>query len=230
MVTAADVIAELQSLANPANTAGMARYGINTASSFGISIYTLRDITKRLGTDHQLALDLWQSGLHDARNLASMVADPLQLTEEQMERWVIDFDSWDVCDQVTSNLFDKSPFAYQKVHQWACRQEEFVKRAAFATIAALAVQDKKASNDQLEPFFKLIIDAACDDRNFVKKAVNWALRNLGKRNPELNRRAIETARLLKSMDCKSARWIASDALRELESEKVQARLAKGKMP
>jgi 3-methyladenine DNA glycosylase AlkD len=112
MVTAADVIAELQSLANPANTAGMARYGINTASSFGISIYTLRDITKRLGTDHQLALDLWQSGLHDARNLASMVADPLQLTEEQMERWVIDFDSWDVCDQVTSNLFDKSPFAY----------------------------------------------------------------------------------------------------------------------
>lgn len=228
MASAREVIAELESLSSPENAAGMSRYGINTTKSFGISIYTLRDIAKRIGTDHALALELWDSGLHDARNLASMVDDPLLVTEEQMDRWVADFDSWDVCDQVTSNLFDKTPFAYKKVYEWAQRDEEFVKRAAFATIAALAVQDKHASDAQLEPFFDLILGASDDDRNFVKKAVNWALRNLGKRNLDLNRRAVETALRIKELDCRSARWIASDALRELQSDKIQARLAKGR--
>lgn len=228
MSRAQEIVAELEKLASPENVIGMQRYGINTAHTLGISIYTLRDIAKEIGTNHQIALDLWDSGIHEARILASMVDDPHLVTPEQMDRWTADFDSWDVCDQVTSNLFDKTPYAYQKVEEWSRRDEEFIKRAAFATIAALAVQDKQADKEKLDPFFEIIEREACDNRNFVKKAVNWALRNLGKRNPELNRRAIETACKIKTLDCRTARWIASDALKELESEKIQARLAKRK--
>jgi 3-methyladenine DNA glycosylase AlkD len=228
MPSAAEVLTELECLANPGIVDGMKRFGINTDHTLGISIYVLRDIAKRVGIDHQLALDLWGSGIHEARILASMVDDPSLVTEEQMDRWTNGFDSWDTCDQVTSNLFDKTPYAYQKAAEWSLREEEFVKRAAFALIAALAVQDKNATNEQLEPFFEIIYHEACDDRNFVKKAVNWALRNLGKRNAELNRRAIDTASKIKEIDCRSARWIAADALHELESEKVQARITKGR--
>lgn len=220
------VIAQLESCADPAIVAGMKRYGITPGRALGISIYTLRDIAGRIGTNHPLALDLWDCVLHEARILASMVDDPALVTEAQMDHWVKDFDSWDICDQVTSNLFDKTPFAYAKAIEWARREEEFVKRAAFATMAALSVQHKAATNEQLEPFFEIIVSAACDDRNFVKKAVNWALRNLGKRNLELNHKAIETARRIRELDCRAARWIASDALRELESDKIQARVAK----
>lgn len=226
MTHVAAVIAQLENCVDPAVVVGMKRYGITPGRALGISLYVLREIAGRTGVDHSLALDLWDCGIHEAYILASMVDDPALVTEAQMERWVKDFDSWDICDQVTSNLFDKTPFAYSKAIEWAGREEEFVKRAAFATMAALAVQDKAATNEQLEPFFEIIVSAACDDRNFVKKAVNWALRNLGKRNLELNHKAIETAHRIKGLDCRAARWIASDALRELESDKIQARVAK----
>jgi 3-methyladenine DNA glycosylase AlkD len=169
---------------------------------------------------------LWESGVHEARILASIVDDPSQVTEAQMERWVREFDSWDVCDQVTGNLFDKTPFAYRKAAEWSRREEEFVKRAGFAVMAALAVQDKQASDEALTAFLPLIREQAHDERNFVKKAVNWALRNIGKRNITLNARAIALADELSRSESRAARWIGSDAYRELTSEKVRQRLAK----
>jgi 3-methyladenine DNA glycosylase AlkD len=221
-----EVIRRLRSLANPDNAAGMVRYGINTRDALGISIYTLRDIAKEIGTDHTLALELWESGVHEARILASIVDDPSQVTEAQMEHWVREFDSWDVCDQVTGNLFDKTPFAYLKAAEWSRREEEFVKRAGFAVMAALAVQDKQASDEALTAFLPLIREQAHDERNFVKKAVNWALRNIGKRNITLNVKAIALADELRRSESRAARWTGSDAYRELTSEKVRQRLAK----
>jgi 3-methyladenine DNA glycosylase AlkD len=218
-----DVLNQLHSTANPDNVAGMARFGINPHNTLGIDIYTLRKIAKRIGTDHALALQLWNSGIHEARILASYIADPQHMSEAQIERWVADFDSWDVCDQVVE-LFSKTPFAYRKVAEWSQRPEEFVKRAAFALVAELTAHDKQASDEQLAQFFPLIVRAADDDRNFVKKAVNWALRNLGKRNRVLNEQAIATARTIQALGTRPARWIAADALRELTSTKVQARL------
>jgi 3-methyladenine DNA glycosylase AlkD len=217
-----EVLDHLRSIANPKNVAGMARFGINPQNTLGIDIYTLRKIAKRIGTDHVLALQLWDSGIHEARILASYIADPQHMTEAQIEHWVADFDSWDVCDQVV-DLFSKTPFAYRKVTEWSQRPEEFVKRAAFALIAELTAHDKQASDEQLAQFFPLIVRASDDQRNFVKKAVNWALRSLGKRNRALNQQAIATARQIQALGTRPARWIAADALRELTSAKVQAR-------
>lgn len=219
------MIAELESLGSPENVAGMARYGINPTNAFGVSVPNLRALAKRIGVDHALARELWGAGVHEARNLAALIDDPALVTEAQMERWVRDFDSWDVCDGVTSNLFDRTPFAYRKALEWSGRSEEYVKRAGFALMAALAVHDKAASDAKLARFFPAIIRGATDDRNFVKKAVNWALRNIGKRNRSLNARAVEVAKRIQRIDSRPARWVASDALRELTSEKVRARLA-----
>jgi 3-methyladenine DNA glycosylase AlkD len=224
--TAEALIAHLQSLANPANVAGMARYGINSASALGISLPVLRHLARQTGRDHRLAEQLWASGIHEARILASLVEEPRQVSEDQMERWVSEFDSWDVCDQVCSNLFDKTPFAYRKVIEWSDRPEEFVRRAAFALLAALASHDKRAPDAQFEPYFTLIAGAATDERNYVKKAVNWALRGLGKRSRHLNLQAIATARQIQGLDSRAARWIAADALRELQSEKTLLRIAR----
>ncbi len=234
---AAGIVADLRGRGSEADRAGMARYGIKTDTAVGVSIYVLRDLAKPLRGDHELALALWATGVHEARILASIVDDPGQVTEAQMERWVAAFDSWDVCDQVTSNLFDKTPLAYAKAVEWAARDEEFVKRAAFATIAALAVQDKQATDDDLLQFLPLIEREAGDERNFVKKAVNWALRNIGKRNQALNAAAVACAeRIRMAADqraggprggdaaARSARWVAADALRELTSEKLRRRL------
>jgi len=230
------VMDELAGMASEQNRAGMARYGIRTDDAFGVPVPELRRIAKGYRRDHELALALWQTGSHEARLLAGMVDDPAQVTEEQMESWAGDFDSWDVCDQVTSNLFDKTPFAYDKVAEWSGREDEWVKRAAFATAAALAVQDKKAADERFVPILALVRREAGDDRNFVKKAVNWALRNIGKRNAALHAAAIETATaILAEADVRAAadrrdpaarsgRWIARDALRELRSEKVLRRL------
>ena len=211
---------ELNSRANAENVAGMVRFGINPYGTLGISIYVLRDFAKQVGTDHALALELWHTGLHEAHILASYIDDPKQVTEEQMETWVMDFDSWDVCDQVCG-LFEESPFAYHKVFEWSKRSEEFVKRAAFAILAGLAIHDKNATDDRFEQFFKIIESQTNDDRNFVKKAVNWALRNIGKRNRRLNSGAVECAHRIARFDSRSSRWIASDALRELTAEKTQ---------
>ncbi len=193
-------------------------------------------MAKKLGSDHDLALALWATGNHEARLLASMVDDPAQVTEQQMDAWAAAFDSWDVCDQVTSNLFDKTPYAYAKVHEWSAADDEWIKRAAFATAAALAVQDKKATDEPFFEILELVRREAGDDRNFVKKAVNWALRNIGKRDLRLHAAAMATAEAIlaaaeeraavdrKDPAARSGRWIARDALRELRSDKVIERV------
>lgn len=218
-----ETLARLHALANPDNVAGMARFGISSHNALGIDMYTLRKLAREIGQDHPQALDLWATGIHEARILAGLVADPARATDAMLEAWVADFDSWDVVDQVCDYI-RRTRFAYEKVHAWAQRPEEFVKRAAFALIAELAWHDKQASDEKLAAFFPVIVEASDDDRNFVKKAVNWALRNLGKRNPALNARAIATAQTIRARGTRAARWIAADALRELTSDKVRARL------
>ena len=222
-----DIMLSLKSRANPENVAGMARYAINSANTLGTSMYTLRDIAKEIKPNHQLALELWDSGIHEARILASLVDEPEKVTEEQLERWVMDFDSWDVGDQVSA-LIAETPFVIKKIHEWSTRDEEFVKRAAFSLIAEVSFYHKKMPDAEFEQFFPIIKQAATDERNFVKKAVNWALRNIGKRNKTLNKRAIEVAREIQKIDSRSARWIAADAIKELTSEAVQKRLEKRK--
>ena len=221
--TSEEILNRLRSLSNPSNVEGMARFGINPQGTLGISIYVLRKIAKECGKDHHLAGELWGSGVHEARILASMIDEPDLVDEQQLERWVKDFDSWDVCDQVC-DLFGRLPIAPHKAMQWSERPEEFVKRAGFAIMAELAWHDKQAKDELFEAFFAPIVRESGDGRNFVRKAVNWALRNIGKRNARLNRLAIETAREIGKIDSKSARWIASDAIRELTSEKVRHRL------
>ena len=218
------ILRRIRLLGMPINRRGMARFGINVENAFGVSIYELRKIAKELGTQHDLAIDLWRTGNHEARILAGMIADPEKVTDQLMEAWVADFNSWDVCDQVCSNLFDRTKYAYRKAVDWTKRDEEFVKRAGFVLMAALSVHDKKAPDSKFERFFPVIKHHATDDRNFVKKAVNWALRQIGKRNLALNGKAIAVAEEIAKMDSRPARWIAKDALRELQSGKVRKKL------
>ncbi|HEX6477400.1 MAG TPA: DNA alkylation repair protein [Ktedonobacteraceae bacterium] len=202
--------------ASPQNVQGMARFGIKPAHALGIAIPMLRNLAKKIGKNHPLALALWDSGIHEARILASMIAEPRLISSQQMEDWVNAFDSWDMCDQVCGNLFDKTPYAYQKAMVWCHREQEFVRRAGFVMMAELAVHDKQAVDEQFLPFFPLIKQYAVDERNFVKKAVNWALRQLGKRNSQLHALAVQWAEEIKHIDSKAARWIAKDALNELQ--------------
>ncbi len=219
-----EIIRELKAHASPDNVAGMARFGINPHQALGISMVALRQLAKRIGKNHALAQELWASGIHEARILACLVDEPAKVDEAQLERWVKDFDSWDVCDQCCGNLFDKTPYAYRKAVQWSKRDEEFVKRAGFVLMASLAVHDKQARDAAFEKFLPAIKRGADDPRNFVKKAVNWALRQIGKRNRHLNERALETAREIQALESSAARWIAADARRELTSAAVQKRL------
>jgi 3-methyladenine DNA glycosylase AlkD len=226
MSTSAEVVlARLKAQANPDNVEGMAHFGINPENTLGLSIPTLRAMAKEIGRDHDLAQELWASGIHEARLLAGFIDNPKQVSEAQMEAWVKDFDSWDVCDQVCMNLFDRTPFTDQKAVEWSSREEEFVKRAAFALMASLAVHDKKSGDERFETFFPLIVQQAVDERNYVRKAVNWALRQIGKRNSRLNSRSIEVAEQIARLDSKSARWIAADALKELTSPAVQGKVS-----
>ena len=218
------VMKELKSHANPNNVEGMARFGINPKNTLGISVPILRNMAKKAGTDHDLALNLWATGVHEARILACLVDDPKKVSDRQLEDWVSGFDSWDVCDLCCANLFDRTENAHDKAIEWASRDEDFVKRAGFALMAALAWHDKEAEDDAFLRFLPIIVKGAKDERNFVKKAVNWALRQIGKRNRALNKNAIETSKKIQLIDSKSARWIASDALRELTSAAVQKRL------
>jgi 3-methyladenine DNA glycosylase AlkD len=218
------VLEKLQSMADPEQLKGMAKYGITVEQRLGVSVPDMRKLAKEIGRDHKLALDLWRAGIAEARIVAAMVGDPDKLTEEQMEDWVKGINSWDVCDQVCMNLFEKNQLAWKKIVDWSEREEEFVKRTAFSLIACLAWHDKKASDEKFIELLSVIIRGATDERNFVKKAVNWALRNIGKRNLSLNKAAINTAREIQRLDSKAARWIASDAIRELESEAIQSRL------
>lgn len=217
--TCRQVIDNLKSLSNPANVAGMARYGISPERTLGVPMPVLRKMAKGIGRRHDLADELWRSVIHEARILAALIDDPGRVTDDQMERWVLDIDSWDVCDQLCSNLFSRTVLAHAKAAAWSGRPETFVKRAGFVLMACLAVHDKKADDALFADFLPLIAREAGDDRNFVKKAVNWALRQIGKRNAVLNSLAVQTAREIQKMDVKSARWIAADALRELTDER-----------
>lgn len=218
-VTSLDsILNQLHALANPANVAIMAHYGINPGRALGISIPALRKMAKEIGVNHPLAQELWDTGIHEARLLAVFIADPSQATEEQMECWVKDLDSWDICDGFCNNLIYRTPFAVQKAIQWSERPETYVKRAAFSLMASIAVHLKQLPDEQFEVFLDLVYKQAKDERNFVKKAVNWALRQIGKRNADLNQKAISMAQQIQQLDSKSARWIAADALRELTDE------------
>ncbi len=219
-----DIVKKLKSKANPNNLEGMARYGISTNNRLGNSIPTLRKLAKEIGKNHELSLELWEEGIDETRILASMIGEGDKLTEAQCEKWVADFNSWDVCDQVCMNLFDKLPFAEKKISQWSKREEEFVRRAAFALIACTAVHNKEKPDNEFIKLLPLIKKAATDERNYVKKAVSWALRNIGKRNKNLNKEVIKFAKELEKTDSKSARWIGRDTLKEIQSEKIRKKL------
>jgi 3-methyladenine DNA glycosylase AlkD len=212
------ILNQLHTLANPANVAGMAHYGINPEHALGISIPTLRKMATEIGKNPTLAEELWDSGIHEARLLAVYIADPAQTTQEQMENWVNDLDSWDICDGFCNNLLVRTPFAVQKAIQWSARPETFVKRAAFSLMASIAVHHKQLPDEQFEVFLALVYKQSTDDRNYVKKAVNWALRQIGKRNANLNQKAMKMAQQIQQLDSKAARWIAADALGELTNE------------
>ncbi|MFH1586632.1 MAG: DNA alkylation repair protein [Candidatus Diapherotrites archaeon] len=223
-MNADEVIKKLKKMGSKKNKEGMARFGIETKNALGISLYVLRPFGKEIGKDQKLAEELWETGIHEARMLATFIGEPEKVTEKLMEKWVRDFDSWDIVDQCCSNLFDKTEFAYAKAFEWSERGEEFVKRAGFVLMATLSVHDKEAGDKKFEKFFPVIKREATDERNFVKKAVNWALRQIGKRNLALNKKAVKVGKEISEIDSKAARWIAADALRELESEKVLERL------
>lgn len=217
-------MAELRAMADPSNLAGQARYGIDVSNSLGISMTDVRQVARRAGKDHGLAAQLWASGVREAQILAALVDDPKQVTPDQMEAWAAEFRSWEVVDTCCTSLFDRTEHRYDKAVEWAGRKEEFVKRAGFSLMAGIAVHDRKAANEQLMALLPVIERESCDRRNFVRKAVNWALRQIGKRNPELNRAAVEAGERIAAMECQGARWVASDALKELRSPQVQQRL------
>ncbi|MBM4155464.1 MAG: DNA alkylation repair protein [Lentisphaerae bacterium] len=216
-MTRDEILARLRGLGCERNREGMARYGIRADKAYGVPMPALRALGRELGRDHALALDLWASGVHEARVLASLVDEPARVASAQMDAWARDLDSWDVCDQCCMNLFRRTPHAWGRAQAWSRRRAEFVKRAGFSLFAVLAVHDKGAPDARFHEVFAAVEREAGDDRNFVRKAVNWALRQAGKRNPALRRAAIACARRLRALDARSARWIGSDALRELES-------------
>ncbi|MEE9466282.1 MAG: DNA alkylation repair protein [Candidatus Neomarinimicrobiota bacterium] len=218
------ILDHFRSRANPTNLAGMARYGIATDQAFGVKMGDVKALVKQYRGDHQLAQELWETGYREARLLAAQIADPKQVTPEMLDAWVADFNSWDVCDTTCGKLFKKSPYAFDKALEWARSDLEFTRRAGFALMAYLALKSSKMADGEYELFLLLIAEKATDNRNLVKKAVNWALRQIGKRNRALNGRAIEVAEGILQTGDKTARWIANDALRELRGDKVQERL------
>ena len=221
-----EVLNKLEARARPDQLEGMAKYGMVAERRLGVSVPDMRKIAKEFGKDHKLALKLWETGIPEARIVAAMIDEPEKLTEKQMEDWAKGINSWDVCDQVCMNLFEKTPLAWKKILDWSGREDEFVKRAAFSLIACLAWHNKEAKDEEFIKLFPAMKRGATDERNLVKKAVNWALRNIGKRNRNLNKAAIKLAKEIQRIDSKAARWISSDALRELGSEAVQRRLRK----
>ncbi|HTH36830.1 MAG TPA: DNA alkylation repair protein [Pyrinomonadaceae bacterium] len=229
-MTVDEVIAGLKELGNPENVAGMERYAIVTAKSFGVPTPALKqfakEVKKRATDRHMLAQELWETGIYDARAVGFLIDDPKLVTKKQMEAWAKDFDNWATVDGTCCYLFCRTPFAYEKGVEWAGKKPEFIKRAGFAMMAYLAVHDKRAPDEKLAGFLPLIEKHSDDDRNFVKKAVNWALRQIGKRSLSLNKLSIEAAERIKLQGTKPARWIATDALRELKSENVAQRLKK----
>jgi 3-methyladenine DNA glycosylase AlkD len=222
------VIALLKRRANKATREGMARYGLPSDRAFGVPVGTMKKLAKDIGRNHGLAGALWDSGWYEARMMAGFIDDPAQVTPAQMERWTAEFDNWGICDTVCFNLFDRTPHAWSKVSEWADREEEFVKRTAFALLASLVAHDKEASDQQFLRGLQLIEKAATDERNFVKKGVNWSLRCIGKRNAALNEAGVAVSQRLAASTNANARWVGKDALRELMSPKLKSRFAKKK--
>ncbi len=220
----AAVLKELKSKGSAKNVAGMARFGIAADKAFGVPHPALHAIAKEHRKDHALALELWASGYHEARLLAALVDDPKQVTEKQMDAWVGQFDSWDICDDCTGNLFEATPFAFDKAVEWIKSEKEFVRRAGLALMVWLPIHQKKEPDERFLEFFPLIEGVATDERNFVRKAVSWALRTLGKRSLFLNKKAIASAARISKLDSKAARWVAADVLKEIKGDAVQARL------
>jgi 3-methyladenine DNA glycosylase AlkD len=218
------VLAELRSRADPQWAAGMERFGITSRAILGISAPELRRMARAIGTDHSLAQKLWASGSYEARTIAYSIADPTRLTSREMERWAAEFDNWAICDGCCQDLFRYSPFAYDKIDRWGHEKGEYVRRAAFALIAKLAVHDRAADDARFVGMLPLIEEAATDPRGYVQKGVNWALREIGKRNTKLNRAAIATALRIQKKGPRGSRWIASDAIRELKSPAVRRRI------
>jgi 3-methyladenine DNA glycosylase AlkD len=226
MTTCEEILSRLKAKARLDQLAGMARYGMKTENRFGIQMPELRSIAREIGKSHQLAMQLWATGIVEARILASMVAEPEKLTSRQMDCMVADVDSWDVGDQTCMNLFEKSALAWKKIEEWSQRDEEFVKRTAYGLIACLAWHCKTASDQQFMETFPAIAYGAQDIRKSVQKAVSWALRNIGKRNLNLNQQAIKLASQIRAMGTKPAKWVSSDVIRELTSAAVHKRLNK----
>jgi 3-methyladenine DNA glycosylase AlkD len=222
--TKAAVLHELKGLADPKVRAKMAYFGVNVPKAHGISVPVLHSFAKHIGKDHRLAQSLWTSGIHEARILATLIGEAEKVTAAEMDRWVREFDSWDVVDAACCYLYAHTKFAWKKAAEWSRRDAEFEKRAAFSLVAYLSYKDRAAPDSRFAQFLRVIEREAHDERNFVKKAVNWTLRNIGKRNLRLNREAIRAAERIRKQDSRAARWIAADALRELRSDAVQARL------
>ena len=229
--TAQRLVAELRAMGSQSDREGMGRYGINVERALGVSVYKVRELAKPNRRDHDLAVALWDTAVHEARMLAVFVDDPVLVTRAQMDAWASDFDSWDITDQATTSLFDLTPHAWEKAREWSSAEGEFVKRGAFALMAGLAVHDREAPDSAFVGLLPLIERESADQRNFVKKAVNWALRNIGKRDVALNTEAVAAARRIladagtsRGPEARAARWIARDALRELTGVKVRARL------
>jgi 3-methyladenine DNA glycosylase AlkD len=230
VMTFAEILEKMKSYYNRRNLAGMARFGINVEKAYGVPTPVLWAMAKQIRGDHALAERLWATGIHDAKILAAFADDPAQVTEEQTERWARDFDSWDVVDQCCNRLFRKISCAHRKVVEWTGREEEYIRRAGFVMIACLAVHDRAAKDTVFKRYLGLVKKGAADERNFVKKAVNWALRQIGKRNMKLREAAIQTAQQIQKTNSKSARWIAADALRELTNERTVARIRASRLP
>ena len=224
IMTSNEVLRLLKSKSNPRNIAGMARFGISPKNTLGVPMPYLRSLGKKIKVNHPLALTLWRSRFHEARILASLVGDPAKLTTTQAFQWVRQIDSWDVCDQLCLNLLRRTPYAWKKAREWSRRKETFVKRAGFVIMATLAVHDKEASDSDFKGLFPLLVAGAGDERNFVRKAVNWAVRQIGKRNRQLNQACVALSSRIYRLGNPAARWIASDAIRELESPAVRSRL------
>lgn len=220
------VLQELKKLSSPEAKAAQEYFGITGIKSYGLRSPQMRKVAKQIGRNHSLALQLWKTGIHEARHIAVFIADPKQVTEKLMEQWLKDFNSWDIVDNCCGGLFDKTPFAFEKAVEWTRRKKEFEKRAGFVMMAELAVHDKVSADDKFEQFLPLLIAESHDDRNFVKKAVNWALRQIGKRNKNLCSKAIRTAIEIQKKEDVASRWIAADALRELEKYKKEGRIKK----
>jgi 3-methyladenine DNA glycosylase AlkD len=224
MKTAEEVLKAMQKASSSKTIASQKRFAIGSVNNIGLTVPQMRMIAKQAGKNHSLALELWKTKIHEARHIAAMIADPKQVTEKLMEQWLRDFNSWDIVDGCCSGLFDKTPMAYEKAMEWSKRKKEFEKRAGFTMMATLVVHDKKGEDKKFEEFFPFILNESGDERNFVKKAVNWALRQIGKRNARLCKKAIQVAKKIYEKGDSSSRWIASDALRELEKYQKEGKI------